>query len=75
LTQEILELISEVQQHQSELDNIEVKSAHKGTLISPSLLSQIAQVEGVFCLGWMKSAIMKSSALTIHNVYRKRLAS
>jgi ATP-dependent DNA helicase RecG len=32
LTQEELqELISEVQQHQSELDDMEVKSAHKGT--------------------------------------------
>jgi hypothetical protein len=32
LTQEeILELISEGQQHQSELDNKEVKSANKGT--------------------------------------------
>ena len=29
--EEILELISEVQQHQSELDDIEVKSAYKGT--------------------------------------------
>jgi ATP-dependent DNA helicase RecG len=29
--EELLELISEVQQHQSELDDIEVKSAHKGT--------------------------------------------
>ena len=29
--EEILELIFEVQQHQSELDNIEVKAANKGT--------------------------------------------
>ncbi len=29
--EELLELISEVQQHQSELGNIEVKSANKGT--------------------------------------------
>lgn len=29
--EELLELISEVQQHKSELDDIEVKSAHKGT--------------------------------------------
>ena len=29
--EELLELISEVQQHQSELDDIEVKSANKGT--------------------------------------------
>ena len=32
MTQEgLLELIYEVQQHQSELDDIEMKSAHKGT--------------------------------------------
>lgn len=29
--EELLELISEVRQHQSELGDIEVKSAHKGT--------------------------------------------
>ena len=29
--EELLDLISEVQQHQSEMDDVEVKSAHKGT--------------------------------------------
>jgi hypothetical protein len=31
IREEILQLITEVQQHQSELDNVEVKSARGGT--------------------------------------------
>lgn len=37
--EEFLELISEVQQHQSELDDIEVKSVNKGTIRSHLVLA------------------------------------